>query len=186
MKEVQYVDLLQGPVQLPYCLRRLPVTGQVWLPLNRSYKPLGTPWGLRVWVDYLDFAEHAMQFDSDPHEWTEIWEPGGHSDKLWLKNAITTAAVYRGRRERLMRKPWGPPEKLDIANARHLQLTTAIGEAIATTGWEVVRKVTVGLGLKFDRESDVSLVVTDAVGRGVNSKLYSALRSARREVKNFA
>ncbi|MDR6292340.1 hypothetical protein E9232_004880 [Inquilinus ginsengisoli] len=73
-------------VWMPYCLKQFDETKvgkNVWLPLNRHYKPLGQPSG--VWVDYNDFASHAIKFSRDPHEIDGVWEDKDpHPNWLYL------------------------------------------------------------------------------------------------------
>jgi hypothetical protein len=86
---------------LPYHyvpLKAAPGAKHIYLPVNRSYKPLGIR--SREWVDYEDFRAQAVVFATDPHKFDGIW-----SDRksLYLyndNNAILSD--YFDRLERLM------------------------------------------------------------------------------------
>ena len=100
-------DTDYGRLWLPYCLAEMicPERGKyVYLPLNRNYKPVGEPWGVRV--DYYDYQARFLRFKRDPlkiggEPWTKIrlgqkLSCGQHDGQmLWLyKNIYESAADY--------------------------------------------------------------------------------------------
>jgi hypothetical protein len=65
---------------LPYCLHRL--EDGSWLPLNRSYKPLGgDPCG---YYDYQACTGQAWRFRADPHEIDGVWQPDMGEEWLYI------------------------------------------------------------------------------------------------------
>jgi hypothetical protein len=65
---------------LPYCLHRL--EDGSWLPLNRSYKPLGgDPLG---YYDYEACTGQAWGFRGDPHEIEGVWQPDMSEEWLYI------------------------------------------------------------------------------------------------------
>ncbi|KGM34688.1 hypothetical protein [Inquilinus limosus] len=75
---------------MPYCLTKLDEERcgkNVWLPLNRYYKPLGQP--SDQWVDYSGFAASAIKFARDPASIEGVWvneakSPYGAERHLYL------------------------------------------------------------------------------------------------------
>jgi hypothetical protein len=63
---------------LPYCVER--VEGDLWVVLNRGYKPLGQSG--RDWVDY---RPHAVRMRLTPAAMRAIdWQGHEGPDKVWL------------------------------------------------------------------------------------------------------
>jgi hypothetical protein len=67
---------------LPYALHRLDIPGQVWLPVNRRYKPLGL--ASSAWVDYLDHTAAAVFFLRDPSSVDGMLAGAGDAEVRWL------------------------------------------------------------------------------------------------------
>jgi hypothetical protein len=64
----------------PYCLHRLEEGS--WLPLNRSYKPLGgDPGG---YYDYEACTGQAWSFRADPHGIEGVWQPDRSEEWLYI------------------------------------------------------------------------------------------------------
>jgi hypothetical protein len=86
---------------LPYHyvpLKPAPGAKHIFLPVNRSYKPLGIR--SRERVDYEDFRAQAVAFATDPHEFNGIWSD---RKRLYLYNDNNaTLSDYFDRLERLM------------------------------------------------------------------------------------
>jgi hypothetical protein len=89
---------------MPYLFQEIPGIGKnVWLPLNRNYKPLGVI--SKDWVDYDAFAKtHGVKFAKDPRNLKDIWEHTTEApDMLWLySDAPSTRRDYFARLEKLM------------------------------------------------------------------------------------
>lgn len=92
-------------IWMPYLYHRVdhPKLSNVFLPLNRNYKPLGslTP----EFVRYEDYAEsHGVHFARDPVAFKDIWwrSQGAH---FWLYDDTPESRTeYFHRLERLMVK----------------------------------------------------------------------------------
>lgn len=181
-----YLPMLYHPIQLPYCITKLQLPGEVWLPLNRAYKPLHTPWHDRTWVDYLDFAEQAMRFSSSPLNWKGVWATEGRAEMLWLKDDGTPSSVYFERLDRMMAKRWESVEMMDIAVARIRLTSKAVREAIDAAGWWPVVEAGRALGCVVDPALGVRALAADAVHRKIDSKLRSALRKLRSDSQDAA
>ena len=89
---------------MPYVFQELGEAGpNVWLPLNRNYKPLG--FMKTEWVDYHDFTRtHAVKFFRNPRQFADIWDTTTEApDKLWLySDAPSTRTSYFERLEKLL------------------------------------------------------------------------------------
>ena len=86
----------------PYCLTKLDDNrfANVWLPLNRNYKPLGILGS--AFVDYKLHIGAALIFYSDPHNFAGVWEKT-HSTFLYLYNDGTDlSAMYFPRLQNLL------------------------------------------------------------------------------------
>jgi hypothetical protein len=64
----------------PYCMHRL--EDGSWLPLNRSYKPLGGDPG--AYYDYEACTGQAWSFRADPHEIEGVWQPDRSEEWLYI------------------------------------------------------------------------------------------------------
>lgn len=68
---------------MPYTFQEL--SGGVYLPLNRDYKPLGLI--QRDHVEYEDFAvTHGVKFARDPRTFTDVWWDAGEPLFLYSDN----------------------------------------------------------------------------------------------------
>lgn len=111
MNEGQAIDLtmIGGPgthlfrLFMPYVFQRLPhpKRKQVFMPLNRDYKPLGLPRSGHV--DYAEMAPtHAVVFGRDPASFKDVWS-NVRGDSLWLYDDHPRSRLdYFQRLERLM------------------------------------------------------------------------------------
>jgi hypothetical protein len=66
-----------------YCFTQLKAGSHanLWLPLNRHYKPLGKPYGEAF--NYEDFAAQAWQFPFDPRNIADVWRLTGYQPYLY-------------------------------------------------------------------------------------------------------
>jgi hypothetical protein len=99
-------------VAMPYCFHKIDAPGakDVYLPLNRNYKPLGYagPQGssLSSWVDYKDYLHQAVVFSRDPSTFEGIWTKT--TPFLYLySDSSATQATYFQRLEKLMSRTIG-------------------------------------------------------------------------------
>jgi hypothetical protein len=76
-----------------YCFRLLDC-GR-WLPLNRSYRPLGIG-ALDGWRgDYEAYADRAVHFPTDPHELVAVWvQRQRHTLYLYNGNPASLTSYY--------------------------------------------------------------------------------------------
>lgn len=70
---------------LPYCLQR--IKGNVYLPLNRNYKPIGVT--TKEWVEYENYQHLYVRFSRCPSKMTIEWHyaiknKNGTIDKLFF------------------------------------------------------------------------------------------------------
>ncbi len=90
---------------MPYVYVRLQNAkrSNVYLPLNRNYKPLGTL--NREWVDYEGFAvSHGLVFHRAPSTFKDIWW-NQRDDHFWLYDDSPESRFdYFARLERLILK----------------------------------------------------------------------------------
>mgnify|MGYP001551924657 CR=1 FL=1 len=99
---------------MPYCFVKLKSPPKyIFLPLNRNYKPLGYPHrrgpGPSGHVDYEAYRAQAVQFKTDPKEFSGIWNriEANHPDdeELWLYEDVHTSRLdYFKRLEKLVLK----------------------------------------------------------------------------------
>jgi hypothetical protein len=87
---------------MPYCLVSMGGPGHLWLPLNRSYKPLGmTPQD--GWVRYEEHGAKAMLFARDPRELRDVWvDTTGRTMLFLYTDAPQTREDYGARLQRMM------------------------------------------------------------------------------------
>jgi hypothetical protein len=87
---------------MPYAFVRLDRPGNVWLPLNRDYKPLG----IRTtdWVEYDDHADSAIKFARDPSGFPGVWwnEQADRSTLYLYSDAPCSRLTYWERLGRLL------------------------------------------------------------------------------------
>ena len=94
---------------MPYVFQRLEGCGtNVFLPLNRDYKPLGQT--TREHVDYDDFVTGAAKFARDPMTLKELWTRADPElGLMWLYDDDPASRVdYFRRLEALMTKSITP------------------------------------------------------------------------------
>ena len=70
---------------LPYCLQR--IKGNIYLPLNRDYKPIGCT--SKEWVDYENYQHLYVKFSRCPNKMPIEWHytirsKDGTIDKLFF------------------------------------------------------------------------------------------------------
>jgi hypothetical protein len=86
----------------PYCIHRL--EGGSWLPLNRSYKPLGGDPGR--YYDYEACAGQAWSFRADPHGIEDVWQPDMSEEWLYITYDLSRVrgehAAYLRRLRRIL------------------------------------------------------------------------------------
>lgn len=85
---------------LPYCLKKMEVSGHVWLPLNRRYKPLGVKGG--VFVDYNDYKDQAMVFSRDPITFKDVWNMAENGWCYLYDDGTELDRVYFSRLHKLL------------------------------------------------------------------------------------
>lgn len=171
MTDHNYFVMVNHPIQLPYCVAKLPVAGHVWLPLNRKYKPLGIPWDEHAWVDYLDFAEQAIEFSSDPRRWKHGWEDYRFNDMLYLQNDGTSAAQYFERLAKLMATGWTRAHKQSIELARERLTAKHIRATDRAAGWSAVAEHCRVVGLEARQHWGAGELAIQAVHKKLDSKL---------------
>lgn len=97
---------------LPYCFERMdaPDLGKwVYLPLNRNYKPLGTP-PKSDWVKYEDYRSHFIAFKSNPTNLEGVWFSMWGESRLYLYNDNPDTCVdYFDRLARALMATVGQP-----------------------------------------------------------------------------
>ena len=87
-----------------YCLKRLdtPSSQFVYLPLNRQYNPLGVR--SNEDVDYNDYLEQAMVFETDPSTFKGIWYKETAPLFLYNDNPLSRGPDYFVRLGKLLTK----------------------------------------------------------------------------------
>ena len=92
---------------MPYLYEPLhhPNFRNVYLPLNRLYKPLGVLH--KNHVDYTDYMQtHAIHFRSDPRTFRNIWHNVGDDGGLYLySDELDSRVGYFDRLELLFQRP---------------------------------------------------------------------------------
>jgi hypothetical protein len=86
----------------PYCIHRL--EDGSWLPLNRSYKPLGgDPGG---YYDYEACSGQVWSFRANPHEIEGVWQPDRSDEWLYITYDLSRVrgehAAYLRRLRRIL------------------------------------------------------------------------------------
>ena len=117
---------------LPYCFIKLEVPRhQVWLPLGRNYKPIGLR--DRVWVDYDDYVEQAIEFKRNPGLLKgDIWhKPEQQDHMLWLCNDAEMTPQEYFRRLALVLMRSSPVSQHAIASHRFRIVEREAGLAAA-------------------------------------------------------